>query len=335
MSTTVPIPDDITTRLVNIGLAHPGQRLQGEPLTGGVSSDIWRVDVNNRSVCIKRALERLRVTADWHAPIGRNRSERDWLTCADSIAPGCAPKVLGCSDDAFVMEWIDPATHPVWKAELLAGRCDPNTAAAVAEILVQIHARTAGDPHVAATFATDTNFAALRLDPYLTATAAAHPDLETTLEDLRTRTADTKLALVHGDVSPKNLLVGPNGPIFLDAECAWYGDPAFDIAFCTTHLLLKAVHRPDRAAGYDACARRVTTRWRAGVSWEDPAGAELRAATLVPALLLARVDGKSPVEYLSPRTQETVRSAARTLLTDSPERFNDLLDHWIEEVVGG
>jgi hypothetical protein len=329
------IPADVVQLLRELGLTAAGRADGGARLTGGVSADVWLVDLGDRRVCVKRALERLRVAAEWRAPVSRNRTEREWLTLAGSIVPGSTPAVLGGDAHGFAMEWLDPATHPVWKAELLAGRADPAVAAAVAHTLARIHARTAGDVEVAARFATDDTFAALRLDPYLRATARAHPELGPQLDRLRERTAVTRLALVHGDVSPKNILVGAGGPVFIDAECAWYGDPAFDPAFCTSHLLLKAAHRPALVASYDACARRLTDTWRAGVTWERPAAAEARAATLVPALLLARVDGMSPVEYLAPPARELVRRTAKTLIAAAPEGLAELLDRWRDEVVRG
>ena len=82
----------------------------------------------------------------------------------------------------------------------------------------------------------------------------AHPDLAAAARPAGARPPPrTKRALVHGDVSPKNILVGPRGPVFLDAECAWYGDPAFDLAFCLNHLLLKCLWTPRRGAGFLAC----------------------------------------------------------------------------------
>src|SRR5207244_8802500 len=108
--------------------------------------------------------------------------------------------------------------------------------------------RFAGSPIAAAEFATDAIFHAIRLEPYLLATARADPDCASALERLTETTARTKLTLVHGDVSPKNILVGPQGPVFIDAECAWFGDPAFDLAFCLNHLLLKCLWVPSAAS---------------------------------------------------------------------------------------
>jgi Ser/Thr protein kinase RdoA (MazF antagonist) len=115
---------------------------------------------------------------------------------------------------------------------------------------------------------------------------------------------------VHGDVSPKNILVGPRGPVFLDAECAWYGDPAFDLAFCLNHLLLKCIWVPKAAEGFLACFRALSGAYLEKFS---PGNLEERAARLLPALHLARVDGKSPVEYLDEEGKALVRAKARAM----------------------
>jgi aminoglycoside phosphotransferase (APT) family kinase protein len=221
------------------------------------------------------------------------------------------------------------ATHPLWKAELRAGRADPAFASLVGERLARVHAATAGRPEVARQFATDAGFYAIRLEPYLVATARVHADLAPALHALVERTAQTRLALVHGDVSPKNILVGPAGPVFLDAECAWYGDPAFDLAFCLNHLLLKCAWVPQAQAGFVACFDALARAYLAGASWESADALEARAAALLPGLLLARVDGKSPVEYLQQDEQKArVRQVAHALLSSPPQRLSTVLERW-------
>jgi aminoglycoside phosphotransferase (APT) family kinase protein len=182
---------------------------------------------------------------------------------------------------AFAMEYLEPADHPVWKAELRAGRADPAFAASVGRAIATIHARTAREPALAGRFGSDETFASLRLDPYLVAAGEAHPDLAGALAAVIGDTLANKRALVHGDVSPKNILVGPDGPVFLDAECAWYGDPAFDLAFCLNHLLLKCLWVPAAAPAFLAAFDALAASYLGLVDWEPPASVEARAARLM------------------------------------------------------
>jgi aminoglycoside phosphotransferase (APT) family kinase protein len=294
-----------------------------EALAGGVSSEIWRVDLAAGPVCVKRALPRLKVAQLWEAPVERNRYEYEWFRVAGAAAPGAAPKVLAREEGVFVMEYLEEARHPVWKALLREGHADCAFAAQIGSALARIHAATTG---VTALFPTDTIFHAIRLEPYLLATGTRHPALRSRFEALARRTAETKVCVVHGDVSPKNILAGPRGPVFLDAECAWYGDPAFDLAFCLNHLLLKCLWVPRAKAQFLACFDGLCGAYLEGVSFE---GVEARAASLLPALLLARVDGKSPVEYLTEEAQKrTVRQVAGALLENPVPRLPEVRDAW-------
>jgi 5-methylthioribose kinase len=300
-----------------------------EALPGGVSSDIWRVDLPGKRICVKRALPRLRVAQVWEAPIERNRYERQWMQTAALAVAGCAPKVLAWDDAAglFAMEYFD---YPVWKSLLQAGKAHAPFAAKVGSALAAIHSATAGKAEVEQAFPTDAIFYAIRLEPYLVASAARHADLANTLQRLVQRTAASKHCLVHGDVSPKNILVAGHGPVFLDAECAWYGDPAFDLAFCLNHLFLKSVWVPDARAGFLQCYIELYSAYLRGVTWEPPAALEERAATLLPGLLLGRIDGKSPVEYLDAAGQALVRDAARKLLVRGERTLLGLHNAWLE-----
>ena len=212
------------------------------PLAGGVSSDICLVEAGARRFCVKRALPRLKVAALWEAPVERNAAEAAWLRAVGRWLPRAAPCVLAEDPKAglFAMDYLAPEDHPLWKARLLAGCAEPEFAAAVGRDLSLIHALSAIDPDMPTAFAHDETFEAIRVEPYLRATGRAHPHLSRRFDELARLTLSIKRALVHGDVSPKNILMGPRGPVFLDAECAWFGDPAFDIAFCLNHLLLRA-----------------------------------------------------------------------------------------------
>lgn len=320
--------------LRRMGLAGAGEEPRLTPLTGGVSSQIVRADTARGTVCIKQALAKLKVAAEWSAPLQRNAAEVAWLKLASTLVPGAVPEILAEDRETqtFAMTYLDPRDYCVWKNELREGRASVATARGVGRLLAAIHRGTAGNEEVARTFATDANFFALRLEPYFLAAAAANPHCAVELNTLSEVTAATRLALVHGDVSPKNILIGPNGPVVLDAECAWYGDPAFDIAFCLTHLLLKGVLRPEAAAGFLACFDALKEAYFAGVTWERVAEIDARAARLLPALLLARVDGKSPVEYLdTPQSRERVRRFAIPFVVAAPKTLDTIRHSWNKE----
>ena len=319
-------------------LALPGEQRTWTPLRGGVSSDIWRVDLPGRAICVKRALAKLRVDSDWHAPVSRNRYEWEWLRLAAQIVPQCVPAPLAHDPQLglFAMAFLDSQAYPLWKQQLLAGKVDAATAAQVGHLLATLHNATAGRQDLAAAFDTTDNFHALRLEPYLLATAQRHPELAPVLHALAERTARQRIALVHGDVSPKNILVGPDAPVLLDAECAWYGDPAFDIAFCLNHLLLKAVllsrHLDELMQAFEALARSYLEQ----VQFEPRARLEARTASLLPALTLARIDGKSPVEYLAgrPVEQELVRKLTAPLIVRPVDSLAAIVEVWRAGIAG-
>jgi aminoglycoside phosphotransferase (APT) family kinase protein len=331
----VEVPAAFAQALVELGLATRDERLAGAPLAGGVSSDIWRIDTARGPVCAKRALARLRVAADWRAPVERNRYEARWLEVANAARPGAAPRLLGQHDGlgVVVMSWLAPAEHRLWKELLRDGVAEVATARAVGTTLAAIHGYSAARPELAAQFDSDAIFFAIRLEPYLLATARRHPELATSLEQLVETTATTRIALVHGDVSPKNILIGPAGPVLLDAECAWWGDPAFDLAFCLNHLLLKCLWTPAATPAFLAAFDALATAYLDGVDWESRDTIEARAAALLPGLLLARVDGKSPVEYLNDDAdRERVRRVAGALLRRPVARLGDVAAAWRDEL---
>lgn len=310
---------DVAASLRTLGLAGPREPVRLVPLSGGVSSDIWRAEFSGGSVCVKRARPRLKVAAVWEAPVERNHYEAEYMRLAGEIAPGLTPRLLA-EDEArglLAMEYLDPAEWRVWKEELRDGRVDLSAAGGVASGVARLHAGTADREDVAARFPTDAFFHALRLDPYLLECARRHADLASRLEALVATTARTRRVLVHGDVSPKNVLVSAAGVRLLDAECAWFGDPAFDVAFCLNHLLLKSVWKPRHADGFRAAFGAFLDAYAAGVTWEPAEALRARVAALLPGLFLARVDGKSPVEYL---TEEADRALVRRLARRFLER---------------
>jgi len=317
------------------GLVPAGAEARFERLPGGVSSDIWLVRAGSGAFCVKRALPRLRVAADWRAPIERNAKEAAWIKAVGAFMPQAVPRLL--AEDAgggmFAMDYLPPQSFEGWKAQLQRGHVMASTSAEVGRRIARIHGRFANSAAAEAEFATDTTFHAIRLEPYLLATARAHPDRAAALERLAEVTARTKLTLVHGDVSPKNILVGPEGPVFIDAECAWFGDPAFDVAFCLNHLLLKCLWVPAAGSRLLTAFDAMATTYLGAVDWEPAEQIDRRAAQLLPGLFLARIDGKSPVEYLTEeRDKDAVRRVARSLLADPLDHLAEIRRVWASEI---
>jgi len=316
--------------LLGAGLVERIEDTRLAPLTGGVSSDIWLATEGGRQMVVKQPLADLKVADEWHAPLARSRSEAEWLRVVGAAVPGACPRVLAFDPDEnlLALEYLDPGGHVVWKQQLLQGIVDTEVAAAVGHRLGRIHAVTSADPALAATFATDDLFWDLRLEPYLQRLGERYPMLGPSLDTLIDTTRKTRFALVHGDVSPKNILVGPTGPVLLDAECAWWGDPAFDLAFCLKHLLLKCA-LPNAPVGllleaYDA----LIAAYVGLVCWEAPAYLLGRTASLLPALMLARVDGRSPVEYLDVVGRRLVRTFALPFVIAPPMDLAQIRDGW-------
>lgn len=315
-----------------LGLVEADEAVAAVALAGGVSSGIYRIDLRSGSYCLKQALPQLKVAKEWKVPVERVFAEIDWLEAVGRIAPGHVPRVLGqdSATKSFVMEFLGPQ-YRNWKAELLAGRVQLAVARNVGDVLGRIHAATADDAALAARFATDANFYAIRLEPYLVETARVHPGLAEGLLATVSRTAANRRVLVHGDVSPKNIMVGPAGPVLLDAECAWFGDPAFDVAFCLNHFLLKAAHMPAHSGELMAAYRAFGDAYWPHARWEARSQLEARVAALLPGLTLARVDGKSPVEYLDKSRREAVRRVAVELLRDRPGTIDGIAARWAGE----
>ncbi len=317
------------------GLVGQDEAPRFTALTGGVSSDIWLVETESIHFIVKRALAKLRVAADWRAPVERSAYETAWLRGAGRVEPDAVPRVIADDPDGGIlaMDYLAPEDHRLWKADLLAGRSEPAVAQSVGVRLARIHAAFARDPASPSMFPRDDIFHSIRLEPYLEATGRAHPDLATRLAALVERTASTKLTVVHGDISPKNILIGPKGPIFLDAECAWFGDPAFDAAFCLNHLLLKCLASPQAIADHLSSFDALAGAYLAGVDWEDREALEIRIASLLPGLFLARVDGKSPVEYLTrDADKDAVRRVARPLIATPPANLATIRELWAAEL---
>ena len=269
------------------------------PLNGGVSSAIHLVTTDGRRFVVKQALEKLRVNADWRCDPARNLSEQEFLRLAHAWFPGSVPELFHCDRERglFLMEYLD-GLWSTWKSRLWAGEFTRRVAARTGERLGTLHRNGWAREDLARRFGNAALFHELRIAPYLLTTASRHPELAPLFEREAQRLSGCGLTLVHGDYSPKNLLTDGEEVKILDAEVACFGDPAFDVAFLLNHLLLKAVRFPKHAADFLDLAAAFLDAYRAALGDAWSGDLDERAARLVLMLMMARISGKSPVEYL-------------------------------------
>lgn len=304
------------------------------PLTGGVSSEIYLVEDGEKKWVVKRALEKLKVQEDWFADTSRNRFEREYLKYVGAFLPKAVPKVVFEGDGYFAMEYLGEG-YANWKQSMLDGRYEPEYAQQAGHMLGVIHQASLGDREARKSFDSTTNFHQLRSEPYLVATGGRHPDLTAMFETEVIRLESTRECLVHGDYSPKNILISESRLVVLDCEVAWYGDPAFDLAFLLTHLHLKAVHRPAASSVLATMSRNAVTSYLAARELDNRAGTEFlqRTCRLLLMILLARIDGKSPVEYISdPASKEWVRQFTSRALLKNTSALTDVSAAWYEQI---
>ncbi|HXB60780.1 MAG TPA: aminoglycoside phosphotransferase family protein [Candidatus Acidoferrales bacterium] len=297
-------------------------------MSGGVSCEIYLVEDGTERFVVKRALAKLNVKVDWYADIIRNRHEWEYIRYVSKFLPKAVPALRQCSatDNYFAMEHLN-GSFSNWKEQLLAGKVNLEHANLAGEILAQIHGHSAGDAEAMSLFDTTQNFSQLRIEPYLLATAAKHPALRRQFEAEAARLAGARECLVHGDFSPKNILVSSERMVLLDCEVAWYGEPAFDIAFLLNHFFLKSLLHAPR----DICMRSMIEKFLFKYQKARPSPEiEPRVGRLLLMLMLARADGKSPVEYLDAPRQQFIRSFVSSELPKENFSLPHIADMWFK-----
>jgi 5-methylthioribose kinase len=307
--------------LIGRGLLPSGSEASVVELGGGVSNVVLGVAAGGSSrFVVKQALPQLRVADTWLATRERALSEAAALEVAARLTPHAVPRLLDADADAFALtiEWA-PSHWGTWKDELLHGQADPEIAHRLGLILGRWHQETAAAGALDARFDDGEAFDQLRVDPYYRTAALRNPAVALRLEEYVERMTSTRRCLVHGDFSPKNVLVGEEVWV-IDFEVAHRGDPAFDVAFLVNHLALKSIHRPAGAAAYRNCAEAFLGGYTSVVGPSFPGEPEYVLGH-VGCLMLARVDGKSPAEYLDEAGRDAARRLALELLASPPARL--------------
>lgn len=294
-------------------------------LGGGVSNVVLAIDGSSPLV-VKQSLPRLRVQASWSAPQNRILTEAEALTLCASLTPARAPRVLDVDPDRFILcierapdDWTD------WKTALMRGSVEADVGLELGRILGVWHAQTTGGEGITSRMSDPAAFDALRIDPYLRTLALAIPSIGPEVKQVISRLRSRRRCLVHGDFSPKNVLVSPDGSdiLVIDFEVAHLGDPEFDLAFLLSHLTLKAIHLPALADRLDALGNAFLAAYMSAVP-DDLHPDVTWLLRHIGALLLARVHGKSPAEYLSGAEREHAQSLGTVLLQGQGDSLTSL-----------
>jgi 5-methylthioribose kinase len=308
--------------------AAVGREARLTVLAGGVSAETVLVEAGPERLVMKRALGKLLVAGDWQANPERAMTEAAAMRTLNAITPAHVPR-LRDADSRLNTVLMDaaPAGWVNWKTVLLGDCPDPGegstvTAATLGRVLGTWHRRTWRDPAIAAQFDHAEAFEQLRITPFYRQVAARHPAVAGLVADCVRQLETTHDCLVHGDYSPKNVLVGTDGLMVVDFEVAHTGAAVFDVAFMLCHLVLKAVHRPARAGAMSEAAAAFLAAYGTaagagavgGGVGAGGGGDRLLGAHLA-CLLLARVDGLSPAPYLTPAAADLIRGLALAQLT--------------------
>jgi 5-methylthioribose kinase len=323
---------------------------QVTPLGGGISNTVLLAESGEVRIVLKQSLPKLRVQEDWYADRSRIRRECEAMRAlAPHLPDGAVPHILfeGVENYLFAME-AAPRGARTWKSLLLEGNADEAIAGQIAITLAAMFRVTWRSAEWESKFSDQGVFDQLRLDPYYRFTATKFPGLAehffSRVHDARTR----RCSLVHGDWSPKNFLVSSNdGPVSnsavgtgairasavnnsavmaIDFEVVHYGDPAFDAAFLLNHLLLKCFHQPHWADRYRRLAMRFSEVLMERLP-DDALWFESATCRHLGCLLLARIDGKSPAEYIvDDRVKQKVREYASRVIAEPPRSIRMIFE---------
>ncbi|MFA9518158.1 aminoglycoside phosphotransferase family protein [Halopenitus sp. H-Gu1] len=302
-------------------------------LGGGVSNTVLQVSTPDACYVVKQPLANLAVEDDWPADTARVHNEAAAVRAYHGIIDAAglddievSAVVFEDTENRVIAITCAPATSRMWKAELLERHVDPDVGATLGRFLATSHRDASEKQTIRSEFANKTPFEQLRLDPYHRTVAEQHPDIRAVVDAEIERISDVERTLVHGDFSPKNVLVdsADETPVWLlDFEVAHWGDPSFDTAFMLNHLCIKAVYNPGRQQAYLETATHFWEAYTDVIEWDI----EADTVTELAILMLARVDGKSPVEYVtSPDTKEILRRIAKRALTEDVATVPGYLD---------
>ena len=308
---------------------------RAELLAWGVSNAVMRITPDaGEPFVLKQSRGQLRTKTTWFSRLDRIWREIDVMRLLQPLLPaGVVPRVLfeDRNNYLFAME-AAPATHQVWKQLLLHGDVDSTIASRLGTYLAVIHRQTALRPGLVEQFGDTQVFVELRVDPFYRHLAQAAPEVAGPIARLIDEMFSTVVCLVHADFSPKNVLIANERIVLVDFETGHSGDPAFDLGFFLSHLLLKTVLHAGRFGEYAGLTDSFWQTYLAGievvVGCPQLAPGEIIRRTIahLAGCMWARIDATSKVDYLNESQQEIVRMFCRGLFLNPPVEWRDVID---------
>lgn len=292
-------------------IVSPAGELLVKYMGGGISSTVALAKQGETLLIVKQALETLKVAELWNCNPGRILVEKNALEIYGKLVPDCVPGLVYYDDENYIMvreavseDWC------MWKTQLLEGIFDYEVAKKAVMALVTVHNATAGDLGVKELFKDNQYFYELRISPYIEQVVKKYPRLKEKADKVIHMLMNEHIALIHGDYSPKNILVDHSQICILDLEVAYYGHPSFDLAFFSNHFFLKAFKNPQWTGQYLDMLDYMTEIYFQNVTCCNGTVLEKQTIQVLAFLLLARIDGKSKIEYL---TEENQKNQVRKL----------------------
>jgi len=294
---------------------------------GGVSGTVAFVQINGRDMIIKQALAKLKVAEDWQCDPNRMQIEMKSNDIYHKLVPDNAPEVYFYDHDNYILGRAAAPEHCVmWKSDLLGGILDFDVAKKVIYSLVTVHNECSRDKQAAEDFADKAIFYDLRIAPYIEFILKKHPQLTDFTKPIIAELMDSAITLIHGDFSPKNIMLDKRKVYIMDFEVAHYGHPSFDLAFFSTHFVLKSVKNRQFGAVYLDMLNYMLGIYFDRVDCMDKTALENSYVRLLSLIMIARVDGKSPAEYLTDDgDKELMRSMAFEIINRNVTTIKDML----------
>ena len=302
--------------------------IQYKKLTGGVSSEVYHVKTIKNNYCIKRSLKRLLVKKKWIANTNRIKFEYLWLKHCQNILKRNIPNTYEFNNKKkyIVMEYLKTSQYKTLKQLYFNKIININTIRSISKHLYKIHSNSSNYKTKKTFEGNYKNFYDLRLDPYFNEVGRVYPKYKEYIKKINENYIKHSNTLVHGDFSPKNILVGKNKIIYLDAECCNFGDPVFDLVFFTNHLLIKSIFFKDKSQEFIKLYISFYKEYLSNLSTKNFNSYIDRIIKMTPIMLLSRVDGKSPVEYINKvKIKNIIRKKSFLLLDSKISSLNDII----------